>query len=189
MFQDAVIDHFLKAAVIKDKNGELCTTPTEPWIVFTAGAMGVYIPFSVVCTPPYLSNNFTFVCCTGAGKSHTMRILVENGHFPLLAFVNVDPDRIRYFIPEFHIYLEQNAELAGELTRKEAGFIAEILTLAGLHAGKNVLVDGSLRDHNWYKQYFARLRADFPGIRIAILHVTAPKEAVFQRAEVRIQVG
>jgi predicted kinase len=126
-------------------------------------------------------------CCTGAGKSHTMRTLVENGHFPLLAFVNVDPDRIRYFIPEFHIYLEQNAELAGELTRKEAGFIAEILTLAGLHAGKNVLVDGSLRDHNWYKQYFARLRANFPGIRIAILHVTAPREAVFQRAEVSIQ--
>jgi Zeta toxin len=117
-----------------------------------------------------------------------MRILVENGHFPLLAFVNVDPDRIRYFIPEFHIYLEQNAELAGELTRKEAGFIAEILTLAGLHAGKNVLVDGSLRDHNWYKEYFARLRTDFPGIRIAILHVTAPKEAVFKRAEVRIQI-
>jgi hypothetical protein len=47
MFQDAVIDHFLKAAVIKDKNGELCTTPTEPWIVFTAGAMGTYLPTSV----------------------------------------------------------------------------------------------------------------------------------------------
>jgi hypothetical protein len=121
----------------------------------------------------------------GAGKSHTMRILVEKGRFPLLAFVNVDPDRIRYFIPEFLIYLEENAELAGELTRKEAGLMAEILTLAGLQAGKNVLVDGSLRDHDWYRQYFERLRSEFPMLRIAILHVTAPPEAVFQRAEVR----
>jgi predicted kinase len=126
-----------------------------------------------------------FLTVSGAGKSHTMRVLVEKGRFPLLAFVNVDPDRIRYFIPEFHIYLEHNAELAGELTRKEAGLMAEILTLAGLQAGKNVLVDGSLRDHYWYRQYFARLRSDFPALRIAILHVTAPPETVFQRAEVR----
>jgi hypothetical protein len=27
----------------------------------------------------------------GAGKSYTMRKLVDNGRFPLLAFVNVDP--------------------------------------------------------------------------------------------------
>jgi hypothetical protein len=120
----------------------------------------------------------------GAGKSHTMRKLVEQGRFPLLAFVNVDPDKIRGFLPEFHIYVEQNPELAGELTRKEAGFIAEILTLAGLRAGKNVLVDGSLRDHSWYRLYFERLRSDFPTLRIAILHITAPREAVFQRAAV-----
>ena len=162
-FQDSIIDFFLKAAIIKDKNGEVCTTPTEPWIVFTAGAMG-------------------------AGKSHTMRELVEKGRFPLLAFVNVDPDRIRNFLPEFHIYVETNPELAGELTRKEAGFIAEILTLAGLRAGKNVMVDGSLRDHGWYRRYFEQLRRDFPSLRIAILHITAPREAVFQRAAVRLSL-
>lgn len=39
-FQDAVIQEFLNDAVITDRNGEVCTTPTEPWIVFTAGAMG-----------------------------------------------------------------------------------------------------------------------------------------------------
>lgn len=37
---------------------------------------------------------------------------------------------------QYHLYVNQNPELAGELTRKEAGFIAEILTLAGLEAGK-----------------------------------------------------
>jgi predicted kinase len=114
-----------------------------------------------------------------------MRTLVGKGRFPLLAFVNVDPDRIRQLLPEFHLYVEHNPELAGELTRKEAGLIAEILTLAGLRAGKNVLVDGSLRDHSWYRQYFERLRNEFPALRIAIIHITAPRMAVFQRAAVR----
>ena len=56
--QDAIIKDMLGTAVIKDKNGDICTTPTEPWIVFLAGAMG-------------------------AGKTHTIKKLVEKGRFPL----------------------------------------------------------------------------------------------------------
>ena len=37
---------------------------------------------------------------------------------------------------QYHLYVNHSPEMAGELTRKEAGFIAEILTLAGLEAGK-----------------------------------------------------
>ena len=101
--------------------------------------------------------------------------------------MTVDPDEIRHMLPEYHMYIDENQELAGELTRKEAGFIAEILTLAALQAGKNVLQDGSLRDADWYKTYIARLREEFPAVRQAILHVTAPREAVFQRAKARAQ--
>jgi predicted kinase len=158
-FQDAIVSEYVNNAILSDNNGELCTTPTEPWIVFTAGAMG-------------------------AGKSYTMRRLVEKGRFPLIAFVSVDPDDIRRHLPEFHLYVDQSPELAGELTRKESGYIAEILTLASLREGKNVLVDGSLRDWSWYKSYFERLRNEFPALRIAILHITAPRDAVFQRAAV-----
>jgi len=160
IFQDAIIHDFLNAAILKDTNGEICTTPTEPWIVFTAGAMG-------------------------AGKSYTIRKLVQKGRFPLLAFVVVDPDAIRRFLPEYSLYVDQAPNLAGDLTRKEAGYISEILTLAALQSGKNVMVDGSLRDSEWYKIYFARLRKEFPNLKLAILHVMAPKEAVFQRAKER----
>jgi hypothetical protein len=48
-----------------------------------------------------------------------------------------------------------------------------------------VLQDGSLRDSDWYQIYFERLRAEFTHLRQAILHVTAPREAVFQRAAER----
>ncbi|CAB9529203.1 Zeta toxin [Seminavis robusta] len=162
-FQDAIITEFLHGAVITDKDGQLCTTPTEPWLVFTGGAMG-------------------------AGKSYTMRRLVENGQFPLIAFITVDPDMIRRQLPEYHVYCESNPELAGTLTHKESGYIAEILTLAGLQSGKNVMVDGSLRNAEWYKTYFKRLRSDFPILRLAIIHVTAPREAIFQRAAERALV-
>lgn len=161
ILQDAIIHDFLNAAILEDMNGEICTTPTEPWIVFTAGAMG-------------------------AGKSYTIRKLVQKDRFPLLAFVVVDPDAIRRFLPEYSLYVDQAPVLAGDLTRKEAGYISEILTLAALQAGKNVMVDGSLRDSEWYKIYFARLRKEFPNLKLAILHVMAPKEAVFQRAKVRL---
>jgi predicted kinase len=159
-FQDAIISEFMKSAVITDKNGEVCTTPTEPWLVFTAGAMG-------------------------AGKSYTMNKLVKEGRFPLLAFVQVDPDAIRMYIPEYHIYVAENPEMAGKLTQKEAGYIAEMLTMAGLQSGKNVLVDGSLRNYDWYSEYFSSLRSTYSNLRISIIHVTAPAEAVFKRAEVR----
>jgi hypothetical protein len=86
------------------------------------------------------------------------------------------------------MYVNANPELAGKLTNKEAGFIAEILTLAALQGGKNVMQDGSLRDSDWYQNYFARLRTEFPKVRQAIIHVTAPKDAVFQRAEVGILI-
>lgn len=155
--QDSIIMDMLNTALLTDINGSVCTTPADPWIVFTAGAMG-------------------------AGKSYTINKLVDKGRFPLLAFVRVDPDEIRRHLPEFTLYVNQHPELAGELTRKEAGFISEILTMAALLAGKNVLVDGSLRDSKWYEAYFKLLRNEYSNLRIGILHIVAPRNAVLQRA-------
>ena len=109
--QDAIIEDRLDSIALIDVNGDVCTTPTEPFIVFTAGAMG-------------------------AGKGHVISDLVNDGRFPLLAFVTVDPDEIRRKFPEFILYAEQVPERAGELTQKEAGFVAELMTLAALQAGK-----------------------------------------------------
>jgi hypothetical protein len=160
MLQDAIINEIMNKAKVVDANsGEVCTTPTEPFLVFTAGAMG-------------------------AGKSFTLNKLHEKERFPLSAFVVVDPDEIRQSFPEYSLYVSQNPLKAGEMTRKEAGYIVEILTLAALQAGKNALVDGSLRDWEWYSSYFDRLRKEYPTLKIALLHIVAPKEAIFARAKV-----
>jgi hypothetical protein len=66
-FQDAIIREYLEEAIVKDRNGEVCTTPTEPWIVFTAGAMGAgYVEYIMVCLLQYL----TLFCCRQEGVHH-----------------------------------------------------------------------------------------------------------------------
>merc|ERR1711920_513143 len=62
LFQDAIVENMLNKVEITDINGDICTTPTDPFIVFTAGSMG-------------------------AGKSYTMNALLKRELFPLHAFV------------------------------------------------------------------------------------------------------
>ena len=122
----------------------------------------------------------------GAGKSFTIRHLYEMGRFPLQQFVTVDPDSVRRLLPEFERYIQIEPEQAGERTRKESGLISEILTEAALQRGRNVLVDGTLRNATWYESYFDSLRDRYPQLKIGILHVTAPREAVLERALVSL---
>jgi hypothetical protein len=164
ILQDQIISTLLSRsnANITDYNtGNSCISPKNPWIVFTAGAMG-------------------------SGKSYTIKQLHAYDRFPLETFITVDPDEIRRLLPEFEKYLDFNPEMAGEHTRKEAGFLAEMLTQIALKNGRNVLVDGSLKDAEWYHDYFHLLKKDYEefGLKIGILHVTAPREAVFERARV-----
>ena len=164
------------------------TTSNSPWIVFTAG---IY----------------------GAGKSHTIQKLQSLGCFPpRSSFVGVDPDEIRRKLPEFSLY---RADQAGALTQKEAGMVAELLTDVALSSGRNVVIDGSLRDATWHEGYFKSLRSRFGtsasasnnnnnnkvseqdttdgkkntknnnNLRIGILYVTAPADEIYQRVEQR----
>ena len=111
-----------------------------------------------------------------------MKRLSARSLFPLEAYVVVDVDEIRSHFPEYRLYARLVPERAGELTHREAGYVAEIATAAALRRGRNVLVDGSLWDCGWYREYFESLRAEHEGLRIAILHITAPREAVLERA-------
>lgn len=160
-----------EASTPTPKEGRTKEKDTAPWIVFTAG---VY----------------------GAGKSHTIGKLQALGCFPpKSSFVGVDPDEIRRMLPEFSLY---RADQAGAMTQKEAGMIAELITDIALSSGKNVVVDGSLRDAAWHEGYFRKLRARFGNenetkknnnnnnnIRIGILYVTAPIDEIYLRVEQR----
>jgi len=131
-----------------------------PWVIFTAGAMG-------------------------AGKGYVVGWMQEQGCLPLEQFVTVDPDAIRQTLPEWEGYVKKDALTAAIKTQKEAGCIAEILGYKALGERWNIIFDGSLRDTEWYKMYFKKLRDNFPGIRLMILHIEAEKESVLKRAEAR----
>lgn len=118
----------------------------------------------------------------------SINLLADKNRFPLSSFVWVDPDQIRHCLPEFDLLVRYDASEAGTRTRKEAGMMAEILTKAALEQGHSVIVDGSLRDVDWYKDYFEYLKQRFPSTKIAILYITAPRSAIFERAAVRSRI-
>ena len=159
LLQDKLMTFFNSTVIQDEKHGLVCDVPAENWLVFTAGAMG-------------------------AGKSHTLVWLSHQGIFPLESFVRVDPDALRELLPESKEYIAREAS-TGRLTQKEVGCMSEILTLYALQQGKNVLVDGSLRDSEWYRLYIESLRKQYQRIKTAIVHVVASEKTVFSRCKKR----
>jgi len=117
-----------------------------------------------------------------------MRWLHRVGAFPLDRFVVVDADVIRDRLPETPSLVAANRSTAGSLTQAEAGFIAELLEREALAAGRNTLVDGSLRDAGWYAGVIRRVRAEHAAYRVAILLVTAAPDTIYKRAARRARV-
>ena len=205
LVQDEIIRYILqKSQSCRPTKSTSSSKTTVPWIVFTAGAMG-------------------------AGKSYTIKHLNSKNRFPLDNFITIDPDEIRNLLPEYQYYIHQYnqqpqnssttntststsavqyssmMEYAGEYTRKESGYICEILVQIALQNGCNVLMDGSLRDYKWYMEHFKSLRAQYQyndggsngsntngntsnGIKIGIIHVQAPKDAILERARLRSKI-
>lgn len=162
VFHDKLMDMFHDTHVFDGDKNLYCDRPLENWIVFTAGPMG-------------------------AGKGHTMQWLQREGLFPLAAFVKVDPDSLRELLPETPEYITRDPHAAGALTQKEVGYIAEVLSMDALDDGKNVLVDGSLKDAVWYQMYINSLRSAFPRLKIAIIHVTASEATILGRCRTRAE--
>jgi hypothetical protein len=162
--QDAIIEDMLDNV----EDPDMCITPTEPWLIFTVGARG-------------------------AGKNHVIRSLVNSGRLPILSFVHVDPDTIRRRLPEFESYTKLNPTLVNDLTRKECGFMAELLLLAGLQNGRNVVFDSAMRNTEWFSSFIVTLKKRcakevfglLAHIKIAVLHITAPTKLILERAQMK----
>lgn len=163
ILQDEIINDLLTLNQTSPRtncNNKSSNNDASPWIAFTAGVMG-------------------------AGKTHTIRSLAQTNYFPLQHFVIVDPDAIRQHLPEYKLYMQTHPELAGERTRKEAGYISEIAMHVALQQRRNVLVDGSLRSSHWYHEHFFKLKQKYHPIKIAIVHITASIDRILERVKIR----
>lgn len=162
--QDAIIEDMLDNV----EDPDVCITPTEPWFIFTVGARG-------------------------AGKNHVIHSLVKSGRLPILSFVHVDSDSIRRRLPEFESYSKLNPTLVNDLTRNECGYMAELLLLAGLQNGRNVVFDSAMRNAEWFSSFIGTLKKScakemfglLTHIKIAVLHITAPTDVILKRVQMK----
>lgn len=143
----------------------------------------------------YLLNRFDRPCQTptiifmagvmGSGKSHSLRFLDQRDDFYLSDYVVIDPDKIKYELPEMSDFIESNPRTAGDRTHKESGYIAEIIQNSALIQHFPIIVDGSLRDKEWNKALIEGIRSHYPRYRIGLIYVTASQERVLQRVKSR----
>jgi hypothetical protein len=163
--QDAIVEDLLDN--VEDRSR--CITPTQPWLIFTVGARG-------------------------CGKNHTLHELVNTQRLPILSFVHVDPDGIRRRLPEFESYAAKSSADASQFLGKESSFMAELLLLAALQNGRNVVFDSAIRHPEWFVRLIKKMKQSCAtqafGMtsvpKVALLHITAPKELIFERAKVSI---
>lgn len=121
----------------------------------------------------------------GAGKSHVLKRLNKTGDIDLSTYVMADPDRIKHDLPEMKIYLHTDRKTAGTLLHKESAYIQELLFRQALHMGKSVIIDGTLKDVEWNKQFINSVRNDHPDYKISIYHVRCSLKKCIERAEKR----
>jgi hypothetical protein len=157
--QDQIISYVLRSSgsIQRQRN---------PWIVFTAGAMG-------------------------SGKSHTMRTLSER-FSQLEQFCLVDQDEIRSLLPEWAKLIRKPASSsstnAASLLQKESGYLSEISLEECLLASRSIVFDSSLRDGAWWASEFHRILTAYPQYRIAIVYVQTDLGTALARSESRAKL-
>jgi len=124
----------------------------------------------------------------GAGKTHTIKYLDSKGKIDLNEWIHIDPDKIRVHIPEYSTYLEEDPWSAGYKTNKEACYICEILELYLLFNNYNIIIDGSMRDYEWYVSNLEWIKTTFPNYEILILHVRSSWSLIKERVDKRSKI-
>ncbi|KAL3921547.1 MAG: hypothetical protein SGILL_002691 [Bacillariaceae sp.] len=160
VYQDVVLSRVLDTGDESITSSE--SANQRPFLVYTAGPMGV-------------------------GKSYVLSRLHKRGIFPLEKFVKIDPDMLKSELPEMAGYLQHDSESAATKLHKESTQMSDVLFEHSLADNRNILVDGSLRDTDWYDVLFHRIRTDFPQYRLVILYVSATSETIKSRARRRAE--
>ncbi len=115
-----------------------------------------------------------------------MDALVSLDALKLYRPVVVDIDGIRDLFPEAESMKLMHPERFGERTQKEAGLIAELTIYQAISQGRNVILDSSLRDISWFKEFIPKLTkfsklGGREGVNFALVHVYCPREECWKR--------
>jgi adenylylsulfate kinase-like enzyme len=159
------------AALIKDrpadeegeeKKNKRPPPPSRPTVVFMAGSMA-------------------------SGHTHVWNCFLQllPDEFCALNFLRNDPDVFKTQLPEAAQFASDNDRTASTRLHHESCYLSERLLWEALARGRNMVVEGTLKDEAWHRDWFERIRLLYPAYRIVILYVEAPRETILQRAERR----
>lgn len=123
----------------------------------------------------------------GSGKSHIIKLLEKHKKINLKNFIYIDPDKLRIELPEYTELLKVDPWNAGMKTNKEIFYISSLIKYHALFTNHNVIYDSSLKDGEWFSQYFLWLKKTFPKIIIKIIHVKTNWTNVLERNLLRAE--
>lgn len=115
----------------------------------------------------------------GAGKSHVIRYCLGNRYDK---FVVADVDRIKYHLPEMQNLMENDPYQVGKMLHSEACTIHEILFKEAISRKCDVIIDGSLRNADFFKKFLPNVRNTHT---VTIVHVVASLKTCLDRAQKR----
>ena len=121
----------------------------------------------------------------GSGKSHTFRKFFKENVFDQSKYLCIDADKIKDFLPEYKQFKKEDPKSAGTRVHVESVYILEIIVEYALSCRMNLIVDGSLRDTYWYKQFIKYLRQEFPEYFLRIVYIRADESIVRERVAKR----
>lgn len=133
---------------------------SKPWCLFTCGVFG-------------------------AGKSHVLKHLYENKVLDLEQFVVVDPDKIKFMLPEAKEYIRVCPESFGKLLHTESIFIASIIQAYCFSQSYPMIVDGSLQDVEWYRFYFESIKKQYTQYTLGIIKINCSLPTAIKRCNQR----
>jgi|SRR6478609_5216562 len=120
----------------------------------------------------------------GAGKTHVIREML-GASFP--TYVLADVDRIRHQLPENGYLCKTDPVNTGIMLHSESCSIHEIIFRTAIYEKLNVIIDGSLRNGEFFKGLITNWKETTP-YDIVIVHVKARLETCLKRAEKREKI-
>jgi predicted kinase len=119
----------------------------------------------------------------GVGKTTLLKAMDQSGLIALDQFLVIDMDDIRKRLPEFIHYVRENPDTAAGRLQKEAGYLTEILLWRAIARGKNVIIDSSLGNSEFFQSLIGRILNEAPAYRghVSLIHASAQLKTIQAR--------
>jgi adenylylsulfate kinase-like enzyme len=157
--QNDIIREFLKKNNFQKKREKIQCR--EQWLIMTAGPMG-------------------------SGKSTMINFFLENDFLIIPAPIILDLDFIRDLLPGSDKLAREQSQNYGYKTQIESGTVLELLIQIILRlSDRNMIVDTSMMNLDWQRQYLTSLKEEFPLLKIVLVHVNADKNLIRKRIRER----